>query len=166
VRERLKVLYALGIWAFALAPGVAGLVWSFEAWPLTSAPMFAHYVTEQTPRYTFAFVAEPAERELDTRPTRIHTFFFSRLFFTSAYGAADPGSPLGHIPDDDREAFESRVGRFFERTEAHLRAKKRWPKKAARIRLEVRRVGAADDRFVVGRYDTTTRRFTSSGGAR
>lgn len=170
--RRSEILAALFIAAFLL-PNLATLVVPFEKFPYSSAPMFAHYVAEEVPRYRFRFMAETAgggeERELKGAQIGLRHVDLSRYFFGSVYGSIDPLSPFGHHRDESREAFEARLSRFFG---DFARVLGRRDPEAARglagIRLELVRLG--DQPYgeirVVGRYDVAADRFTHSWGGR
>ena len=110
--------------ATALAMTVAGvfvslnlyaIVAAVEDWPFTNAPMFAHYVDRNTPRYRFAFEATFS----DESTKRIHyahanlRWMSLRYFFKYVYGSVEEHSPFNIYPQDTPEAFEERLGEFF-----------------------------------------------------
>lgn len=168
---RRDLLAAAFITAF-LVPNLATLVIPFEQFPFSSAPMFAHYVSDDTPRYRFRFMVEPPDGrktwELLGRDLGMHNVEFGRYFFGSVYGSIDPVSPYGHHGHDTREAFEARLSEFFDKLVSvwERRRSEPFPRPAA-IRLELAlldRENRNTEIRTVGRYDVATRRFLHTWG--
>jgi hypothetical protein len=163
---------SLFIAAFLL-PNLTAVVRPYESFPYTSAPMFAHYVGPQTPRYRLRMTAETAdggrERELRAADLGLNGIDFTRYFFGTVYGSVDPYSPFGNHPGDDRAAFEARVGSFFDRVTTVLRRRDpaAW-ERLARVRLEAVRLTERNhdgEARLVGHYDVASHRFVHRGGA-
>ncbi len=118
-RKILPQWYAGIFMAILFFPLLAALIFDFESWPLTSAPMFAHYVDEKTPLYRFRFTGvfkrspdRIIQREIRL-PSVIGNFWFDFYFFGKVYGSIDEASPFGKHPGETKDAFESRLTRFF-----------------------------------------------------
>ncbi len=89
-------LWAASVFIVAfLLPNMWAFVDPFETFPYTSAPMFAHYVGEDTPRYRFRFMAESGGEEQEIRATDLGLagVEFTRYFFGHVYGSTDPTTP-------------------------------------------------------------------------
>ncbi len=114
-----KILVGFFIAVF-VTPYLAGLLIPNEDWPVTSAPMFAHYVDDLTPRYRFRFMghfnaSSKKKREIRAKKDLgIREWNLMRFFFGKVYGSIDPYSPFGHHPEDNPERFQERLGRFFQ----------------------------------------------------
>jgi len=158
--------------AAVLLPNLAVLVWPYEHFPFSSAPMFAHYVTHESPRYRFRFVAEPAdggaEWELHARDVGLRNVELHRHFFGFVYGSHDPRSPYGHHPPHDREQFQARVESFLQRFASVAERNAPGARTAfVGIRLELARLDEQNrdgEVRVVGRYDRATERFLHTWG--
>lgn len=146
-----------------LLPNLWAFVDPYETFPYTSAPMFAHYVDEDTPRYRFRFVTEGGGEEHELRATDLGLagVEFTRYFFGHVYGSTDPTTPFAVAGGDTPAEFEARLSAFFRDVQAVL--ERRDAKQLSGIRLEVVRLDA-DNRDanvrVVGHYDATTQRFS------
>jgi len=154
-----------------LLPHVATLVLPYEEYPYTSAPMFAHYVGEDTPLYRIRLVAERAdgsEREIHATDFGLNGVEFTRQFFGAIYGSIDPYSPFGHHGDETRDEFERRLSDFFPRLVTAL--ERRSPgmlEQVPQIRVDVARLDASNREalvHVVGRYSIASRHFTHTWG--
>lgn len=87
----------------------------FENWPFTPAPMFAHYVGPETPRYRFIFKADlddGTSKEVGY-PSVGANWSLMRFFFKYIYGSAEPGSVFNVFPNDSKSDFEQRLTIFF-----------------------------------------------------
>jgi len=168
LRVRWSELLAGVFIAAVLLPQLAALVVPYEEFPYTSAPMFAHYVGPDTPRYRFRFVAErgdgSAEREIRATDLGLNGVELSRYFLGSIYGSMDPLSPFGHHGGDTPEAFEARLSTFFrDATTVLERRGGAAPGQLSGIRLEVVRLEGGNrdgEVHVVGRYDVASHHFT------
>jgi hypothetical protein len=155
-----------------LAPNLVALVIPYEEFPYTSAPMFAHYVGEETPRYRFHFIAVfvngQAAQEIYATDLGLNGVGFSRYFLGSMYGSIDPRSPFGHHGEDTEAAFENRLSGFFRRMMTVL-ARRGYPAlpQVSGIRLEVARLNDKNEDaelHMVGRYDVATEWFIRTWG--
>lgn len=170
------------LWAYAfgavfLLPHLWALVAPYEEFPYSSAPMFAHYVSDATPRYRLRFMGEfssgagapPTSREIPPAALGVQGVPFARYFFGHVYGSIDRVSPFGLHGADAPAAFEARLSDFVGRMVAVLRrggGGAVW-RDLSGVRLEAVRLTAdnGDDAVhVVGRYSPATRRFTRTWG--
>ena len=145
-----------------LLPNLWAFVDPYEIFPYTSAPMFAHYVDEATPRYRFRFVTEGGGEEHELRATDLGLagVEFTRYFFGHVYGSTDPTTPFAVAGEDAPADFEARLSTFFRDVQAVLERQN--AKQLSGIRLELVRLDADNrdaDVRVVGHYDATTQRF-------
>jgi hypothetical protein len=150
-----------------LLPNAVALFIPYEEFPYTSAPMFAHYVTDNTPRYRFRFFAEypngHASQEIRAADLKLNGTMFSRYFFGSVYGSIEPLSPYGHYGNDTRETFEKRLTEFFHSATIVLNQRPEAPSAIGRIRLEVAQLdkGNRDSAaHIVGYYHVKSNHFS------
>jgi hypothetical protein len=152
--------------ALFLAPNLAALVVPYEEFPYTSAPMFAHYASANTPRYHLRFVAEVdgADREV-IAPSMLGApgTPLARLFFGHVYGSIEPSSPFGVRGPDTPAAFEARLSRFFGAVVTVLERRDPTWQRPTHIRLDAVRL-TPDNRdetvHTVGYYSVAAGRFT------
>ena len=150
-----------------LLPNLWAFVDPYETFPYTSAPMFAHYVGEDTPRYRFRFVTESGGEEHELRATDLGLagVEFTRYFFGHVYGSTDPTTPFAIAGEDTPADFEARLSAFFGDVQTVLERQN--AKQLSGLRLELVRLDADNrdaDVWVVGHYDTTTHRFSRTQG--
>ncbi len=159
--------YAVGFMASLFIPVLTALVFDYESWPLTSAPMFAHYHDQKVPLYRFKFVGifpnaaeQLKEREMHPKSIGWSGMWFDFHFFGHVYGSIDAESPFGKHRSENRSVFEGRLTHFFQTyLEALRRAKKDPAAGMKRMRLEVIRldVEARDqETHAVGTFDVDT----------
>lgn len=109
-----KILVIIFIFC-VLAPNFCVIIRGHEDWPYTPAPMFAHYIDENTPRFAFNFTGEfddGSSKKLGYYSVGAN-WSLMRLFFKYVYGAMDPGSVFEEFPNDNLASFETRLTRFF-----------------------------------------------------
>jgi hypothetical protein len=150
-----------------LLPNVIALFIPYEEFPYTSAPMFAHYVGDNTPVYRFRFIGEFQDervaREIRAADLNMNGVPFSRYFFGSVYGSIDPLSPFGRYVSTTPAEFEQRLTTFFGSLTTVLKKQSQaeWP--LSRIRLEVVRLNRENrDSIIhtVGYYDVASDHFS------
>jgi hypothetical protein len=150
-----------------LLPHVLTIVSPHEEFPFTSAPMFAHYLGEATPRYRFLFTAEfddsRSPQEVRGAQLGVAGVEFTRYFFGKVYRSIDPDSPFTGPGSDTPAAFEGRMTTFLGRMAAVLQRRDpvRW-RGLQRLRLEVVRMDARNhpvDVHEVGVYQVSAGRF-------
>ena len=150
-----------------LLPNLWAFVDPYETFPYTSAPMFAHYVGEDTPRYRFRFVAEQGGKETEIRATDLSLdgVEFTRYFFGHVYGSSDPDAPFAVAGEDTPADFEARLSAFFRNVQTVL--ERRDATQLSGLRLEVVRLDADNydaEVRLIGHYDATTQRFSRTRG--
>ena len=98
-----------------LLPNLWAVISPYENWPFTCAPMFAHYVDDETPRYRFAFEVQFDDGSKDEVGYYSAGLNWSvmRFFFKWVYGATPSGGVFALYQNDTREAFENRLSTFF-----------------------------------------------------
>ena len=92
------------------------VLFEVEDWPLTPAPMFAHYVDSKTPRYRFSFDA--TFEDGSTKSLAYHSiganWSLMRFFFKYIYGATPSGGVFAQFEEDSKAAFTERLSKFFQ----------------------------------------------------
>ncbi len=113
--SKLKKSAVTLFFAAILLPNLVAIICGVEDWPYTPAPMFAHYVDNSTPRYSFGFVAKLSDgstKELGYYSVGAN-WSLMRFFFKYVYGSVDHSSVFEEYPSDTKSAFESRLTKFF-----------------------------------------------------
>jgi hypothetical protein len=125
-----------------------------EAWPFTSAPMFARYQARRAPLYYIRWWVEQAGTRRPLVPKvdlGIGELPFRRGYFSAYYGSTDAAHPGGHFPDDGEAAFLARQSEYC----ARLRGawSRRWQAPAPDFALTVveRTAGAESGSRLMGR---------------
>jgi hypothetical protein len=135
-----------------------------ESFPFTHAPMFGHYIGENTNFYDFAFIGEDGNKETKIYPTHVNPrrsndLFISRFFFNEAYGSVEDKAPFGRFKADSKEAMEQRMERFFPAYFKFLHSDTSPIKK---VRLEVSqftRDYKLKDTHLLGYYDVESKNY-------
>lgn len=115
VRADPSKLLVLLFMAAVIVPNLIAVALPAESWPYTNAPMFAHRVAPDTPRYAFVFTGQTRNGE------EVELGYYSagarwslwRMFFKFVYGSAPQGGVFSVHPSDDRAQLEQRLSRFF-----------------------------------------------------
>ncbi len=168
-RDSRKVL-VLAFMAAVVTPNLIAIAIPIEVWPYTNAPMFAHRVAPDTPRYAFVFEGHPVDGDV------VELGYYSagarwslmRFFFKFVYGATPAGEEFCVFPDDTRERMERRLGDFFAVfvDRYHERAPRDVPLR--RLVLDLARLEGPDnqrvDRRRLGVYDVATRSYRHQWG--
>jgi len=109
-------IYAACVILLFLVPNVYAILNGKESYPFTPAPMFGHYIGDQSAFYDFVFVAigESGEKKvLPSHPEHKNRLAIKRFFFDRVYGSVEKNSPLWDNEHDSKEEFEQRLSSFF-----------------------------------------------------
>lgn len=101
--------------AVFIIPNLYTMLKGQESFPFTPAPMFCHYIGENTRFYDFEFVGEGDSVEKVVAPYHAeheNPLAVKRFFFDKIYGSAEAGSPFGYYEQDTREKLQQRLGEF------------------------------------------------------
>ena len=155
----LACLFSLNLFAVAS---------SYENWPFTPAPMFAHYIDANTPRYAFVFEGiyeDGTTRKLHYNDVGAH-WSLGRFFFKYVYGSVEAGGVFTEFSNDSKAAFEKRLSKFFTVFVREHNEQQRFKTgRIAQIRLLVQPLDKDDDRpHEVGVYSSATKSFTHMWG--
>ena len=97
-----------------LAPNIFVAVLGIESFPYTCAPMFGHYIDDNTDLYLFKF-----EGVNDSTTTNLTNYYgksedlFIRHFFSKVYGSTHAISPFDSKLTESKSDFQYRMNAFF-----------------------------------------------------
>lgn len=100
---------------FILLPNLFVVVAGIESFPYTCAPMFGHYINENTSLYTLKF-----EGVNESGATNLIDYYgksevnFIRHFFSKVYGSTKTISPYSNRLSESPDLFNKRMNLFFE----------------------------------------------------
>lgn len=113
----MKVLnktYKYLIITLLVLPNVFVMLLGIESFPYTCAPMFGHYINEDTSLYLLEF-----EGVHNGKTTNLINYlgkpedFFMRHFFSKVYGSTEAISPFTNKLNESEVAFQYRMNTFF-----------------------------------------------------
>jgi hypothetical protein len=164
---KLNKIYAVVVMAALIIPNLYIIYNGKESFPFTQAPMFGHYVGEETNFYDFAFIGEDGINETKIYPCHknIRTsndLFISRYFFNEIYGSMEENAPFGRFENDSKDALQKRMDKFFSAYFKYLFSDTSTIRK---VRLEVSQFNRNyqfKDKHVIGYYDVLSKNFTHS----
>jgi hypothetical protein len=158
-----RKLLALGFMAAVILPNLIAIALPAESWPYTNAPMFAHRVAPDTPRYIFVLEGQRRDGEV------VELSYYSvgarwslwRYFLKFVYGAPPSGGEFSVFSDDDRAHMEQRLSAFFSAFVDRYHARSQPP--LDRMVLKLARVSGADNRRGevrrLGTFDLAEKRY-------
>ncbi len=110
-------LYAIIVICAFVLPSLYFIIAGRESFPFSQAPMFSHYIGQETNFYDFKYFLEKdsVEKEIypDSYPGHFSKLAISRFFFNNIYVSVEKTSPFGFIKNDNKEKLENRMSRFF-----------------------------------------------------
>ncbi|MEL6916711.1 MAG: hypothetical protein AAFO99_03170 [Bacteroidota bacterium] len=165
-RYSIKKIYLIVVSMVLLLPNLFVVVMGIESFPYTCAPMFGHYVDDNTNFYVLKFegLTDDGEKiDLVDYYGKLEIYFV-RHFFSKAYGSIDPINPFSGRLSDNEEDFLKRMEIFFENYKAFL--EKEHELFFNRIDISVAKVDAKrnilDDYRLMGYYDFNTESYFST----
>lgn len=119
--QSFKKNYPKILFACFLIPNVFVVTLGIESFPLTCAPMFGHYIDEETPLYVLKFEGVTNSETIDLvnylgKPED----FFMRHFFSKVYGSTQAISPFTNKLSESNQDFQHRMNTFFKHYEQVL----------------------------------------------
>jgi len=160
--KKRKKLIAIIIMLVFILPNAYTIIIGKETYPYTPAPMFGHYIGDETLFYKIKFIAKGPGGEKEVLPLHEehqNALAISRFFFDKIYGSVEAKTPLGNFADETRGKFKSRMEQFCSVYFAHV--KKEDP--------QVDRIDFVVDQFnrnydlknthAIGYYDFLTHQF-------
>ncbi len=110
-----KKNYVLSLYAIFLIPNLFVVIMGLESFPYTQAPMFGHYINEDTNLYILKFEGHNKEGTTDLVDYYGKTELrFIRHFFSKAYGSSEYITPFSGRVLEDQDLFQERLKAFFE----------------------------------------------------
>lgn len=156
-----RILVSLFILA-VIGSNIFAMIFEVEDWPFTNAPMFAHYVGPQTPRYAFVFEAtfsDGSKKELGYYSVGA-TWALMRYYFKYVYGAIPTGGVFSVYPHDTPSDFNSRMQRFFSAFVGYM--ERGGAQKPTGVDIAVSKLGKNNeviDSHLVGHYHPEAQRY-------
>jgi hypothetical protein len=121
---KLKNSYKTFVISLLLIPNLFVVVLGIESFPYTCAPMFGHYIDNETPLYLFKLEGLNQNKTTDlTAYLGKPEDFFMRHFFSKVYGSTQAISPFSHKLSESQSAFQNRMHVFFEHYTTVLKEK-------------------------------------------
>jgi hypothetical protein len=107
--------YVFLIFCLFLLPNIFVVVLGIESFPLTCAPMFGHYIDDNTKLYEFKFEGLKNGKTTDLidyldKPEN----HFIRHFFSKAYGSTNTIYPFTNKLSESATSFQNRMNMFFQ----------------------------------------------------
>ncbi|MEO0527062.1 MAG: hypothetical protein AAFZ89_07540 [Bacteroidota bacterium] len=165
-RYSIKKIYLIVVSMVLLLPNLFVVVMGIESFPYTCAPMFGHYVDDNTNFYVLKFegLTDDGEKiDLVDYYGKLEIYFV-RHFFSKAYGSIDPINPFSGRLSDNEEDFLKRMDIFFENYKTFL--EKEHELFFNRIDISVAKVDAKrnilKDYKLMGYYDFNTESYFST----
>lgn len=161
-------IYKWIVYLLVLAPNIFASIVGVESFPFTSAPMFGHYVGEETGLYLLKFEALSGAEYIDLEPyyDRPESYFI-RHFFSKVYGGTGNISAFNGRLSENPEKFQARMNTFFDdftnyALEHHELQIQKINLKA--IKVDKDRKPLAEP-LLIGYYDIQTNEYKSLYGA-
>lgn len=104
-----------------MIPNLFAIVLGIESFPFTQAPMFGHYINDNTNLYVLKFEGHTKEGKVDLVDYYGKSELrFIRHFFSKVYGSSEYFTPFSGRVFEDKERFDERLTLFFENFENFL----------------------------------------------
>lgn len=160
--KALKKIYKPTVIVLILIPNLFVMIFGIESFPYTCAPMFGHYIDDNTDFYLMKF--EGVNDSIKTDLTDYYgkpDEFFIRHFFSKVYGSTDDISPFTNKLEESPEAFQSRMDEFFNHYSLFI--KKKYNLSFDRINLKVQNVNQNREALApsknIGYFDSRTKHY-------
>lgn len=160
-----KTTYKIFVFSFILSPNIFVAILGLESFPYTCAPMFGHYIDENTSLYILKFEGVDNGRVVnlleyyDKAEVR-----FIRHFFGKVYGSTEPRSPYSSRLTDGKKEFETRMNNFFQNFSMFLSVKHNMH--FDKINIQVMKVDQNRNKLsefsLLGYYDLIQEKYYSS----
>ncbi|WP_418603852.1 hypothetical protein [Hwangdonia sp.] len=109
-----KKAYFKIVTALILVPNIFVAILGIESFPYTCAPMFGHYIDDNTDLYLFKFEGVTDSTQVDlTRYYGKSEDLFIRHFFSKVYGSTHAISPFDSKLSESKSDFQDRMDAFF-----------------------------------------------------
>jgi hypothetical protein len=120
---QIKKTYKIVVTSLLILPNIFVVIMGVESFPYTCAPMFGHYINNNTSLYLFKFEGETNDNKIDLidylgKPESQ----FMRHFFSKVYGSTSPISPFTNKLSESETQFYQRMNMFFKHYDAFLKS--------------------------------------------
>lgn len=159
-----RKLYPILVSLVIIVPNLFSVFAGVESFPFTCAPMFGHYIDENTDLFVFKFEGQKGSKKTD-----LVNYFgkpenhFIRHFFSKVYGSTDEITPFSNRLSDSPEEFQHRMNVFFEHYSTFLKTE--YKKSYDKISLQVKKVDFERNDLTnyesVGYYDSKNKKYYS-----
>ena len=158
-------IYAIVVMLAFIVPNLFVIFSGQESFPFTQAPMFGHYIGDESKLYSFSFIAETEKKERQVYPSYLATnisdnAYTSRFFFNKIYKSVDEAAPFGRISNDSQDLLTKRMETFFATYFNYLSTDTTTVKK---IRFEINqfnRKNTYQQKHLLGFYDLPQKKYT------
>lgn len=107
--------YVILIYLLILIPNGIVIFYGLESFPYTCAPMFAHYLDQDTPIYVQRFDGYVGDEKIDlTEYFGKNSVIFNRNFFCKYHGGNGTRTPYSNWIEDTEENYLNRMKVFFD----------------------------------------------------
>lgn len=163
--KKIKKIYKSVIIALVLIPNIFVMVFGIESFPYTCAPMFGHYIDDNTNLYLLKF-----EGVKDSTATDLTDYygkpdeFFIRHFFSKVYGSSEDISPFTDKLSESPEAFQNRMDEFFNDFTENMLDKHNLSFDKivlSAVKVNHNREPQSESK-IIGHFDTKTRSYVSA----
>ena len=156
-------IYKWLVYSIILTPNIFAAIIGLESFPYTSAPMFGHYVGEETKLYLIKLEGIKGEEGIDLAPYygRPESYFI-RYFFSKVYGSRDKITAFNGRLSENPGKFQKRLDEFFTRLikdvhDKHQLDLQKIYLKAIQVDEDRNPLGTA---IVLGYFDAETNQYT------
>lgn len=112
--KTLKSIYPAIVFSIVLIPNIFVIICRIESFPFTCAPMFGHYINDETDLYLFKFEGENESSKVDLVDYYgTEEIFFMRHFLSKVYGTTESISPFNNKLSESESDFNLRMNTFF-----------------------------------------------------
>ncbi|WP_375324224.1 hypothetical protein [Flagellimonas sp. GZD32] len=119
-----KKNYVLFLGVLFLLPNIFVVVLGIESFPFTSAPMFGHYVNDDSNLYLLKFEGHNKDTIIELVDYYGKSeYTFVRHFYGKAYGSSEYLTPFADRIFEDEDKFNKRLKAFFENYNRFLQDK-------------------------------------------
>ncbi|APY12420.1 hypothetical protein BWZ22_14850 [Seonamhaeicola sp. S2-3] len=114
MKKHLNKTYKYIIITLVLLPNIFVMAVGIESFPFTCAPMFGHYINEETDLYLFKFEGVVNNKKINlTEYYGKPEGYLIRHFFSKVYGSTDTISPFTNKLHENHSYFKTRMNTFF-----------------------------------------------------
>lgn len=160
----LKKIYKPLVVSIVLIPNLIVIAFGIESYPYTCAPMFGHYIDDNTNFYIIKFEGINANSTIDlTEYYGKSDDYFIRHFFSKVYGSTKPITPFSSRLTESPKEFQSRMDQFFNQYSSFI--SKKYNLSFNRINLKIKKVNQEREDLstskIIGYFDSASKKYIS-----